>query len=161
MSSLSLHNVCCLGKVRTNVSKLMAKYWLLGWGWEYKELLVVGAEVCSCCKMGLKQKPIWLKFVVKVLGVVSGCFLHYFIQEQGSAWPYLDSFVILWYPTVLSPLLSGWYISSFSSFSSPGAFPDHSRLLISTACPSPLGRDIRPCIPCLTLASLLHWGSFN
>lgn len=39
MSCLSLHNVCCLGKARTDVSKLMAKYWLLGWGWKYKELL--------------------------------------------------------------------------------------------------------------------------
>lgn len=62
MSNLSLHNVCCLGKVRMGVSKLMAGYWLLGWGWEYEELLGVGAKVCSCCKMGLKQKPVGLKF---------------------------------------------------------------------------------------------------
>jgi len=52
---------------------------VLATGLRYKELLGVDAEACSCCKMGLKQKPVWLKFVVKVLDIVSGCFLHYFI----------------------------------------------------------------------------------
>lgn len=85
MSDLSLRNVCCLEKLRVHVPKLMAKYWLLGWGWEHNELLGLGAEVCGCCKMSLKQKPVWLKSVVKVLGIVSACFLHHFIQEQGGA----------------------------------------------------------------------------
>lgn len=103
-----------------------------------------------------------LKFVVKVLGVFSGCFIYYFIWEQSSAWSCLESFVILWYPTVLSPLLSGQYIS-FSSPNSAGTFPNHCTFLISTECPSPLGRDVRPCTSCLTLTSepLLHWGTFN
>jgi len=45
---------------------------VLATGLRYKELLGVDAEACSCCKMGLKQKPVWLKFVVKVLDIVSG-----------------------------------------------------------------------------------------
>lgn len=58
MSNLSLHFLCCLGEVRVDISKLMAQQCC----WEHRELSGAGAEVCSCCKMGLKQKPVGLQF---------------------------------------------------------------------------------------------------
>lgn len=93
------------------------------------ELLGVGAEVCSCCKMALKQKPAGLTFVVS--------FRHCqwmlpSLLPSRTRWC-LSTPGLLCHPLIplRSPSPAFWLVYLLLQFSD--VFPDHGRFLISTA----------------------------